>query len=76
MTTSIVAPLAGAGMLTVHQVYPYSLAANPPLRRVPIRRSEALAEGALRSRLIPVLHGLGVYILVPLLLILLVGEAG
>ncbi len=113
VTTSLVVPLAGAGILSVRQVFPYSLGANLgttvtaflaamalsepvalavalahflfnafgilvflPLRRLPISLAEALATGALRSRLVPVGYVVGVYILLPLLLILLLGEVG
>ena len=106
VTTSMVVPLAGAGLVTIRQVFPYALGANLgttvtallaalslsettalalalahfffnvfgialflPLARVPIAMAEALARASEKSRVVPVVYTLGVYILLPALLI-------
>jgi sodium-dependent phosphate cotransporter len=106
VTTSAVVPLAGAGILALERIYPYTLGANVgttvtamlaalslgepvgiavalahlgfnilgiavflPLRRLPIGSARWLAAQANRSRAIPILFLLGVYYVIPLLLI-------
>lgn len=111
ITTSMVVPLVGAGILTVEAVFPYTLGANVgttvtamlaslatgnlaavtvafahlffnltgiglvyPVRLVrfiPIRLAKALARLASRNRLYAVVYIVGVFYLVPLILILL-----
>ncbi len=115
VTTSLVVPLAGAGLVTLVQIFPYSLGANlgttvtaflaalslgDPLalavaiahfffnilgiaiiypikfiRNIPLRLAQLLASGAVRWKLLPVVYVLGVYVLVPILLLWLIGEA-
>ncbi len=111
VTTSLVVPLAAAGLLSLRQIFPYTLGANLgttvtallaalalpetvglavalahlgfnllgtaiflPLGRLPIALAQKLADGAVRSRAIPVAYVLGVYVLLPLVLIWLCGE--
>lgn len=106
ITTSLIVPLAGSGVLSLVQVFPYTLGANLgttatamlaslatgsqagvaiaiahmlfnlfgiavffPLRQIPIRLSQKLAELALKSKLIPIaLIGIFFFV-IPLLLI-------
>lgn len=113
VTTSMIVPLAGAGILTLAQVYPYTLGANVgttitallaslavtsnfkaavavalshclfnvfgicaitafrPIRVLPMRLAEALANASRRRRWIPVVYVLVAFFLVPALLIFL-----
>lgn len=113
VTTSMVVPLAGAGVLTLVQIYPYTLGANVgttitamlaslaapenfqaavavalshllfnifgicavttfrPIRVLPMRLAEKLAEMGSRRRWVPVVYVLVAFFLVPLLLIFL-----
>jgi solute carrier family 34 (sodium-dependent phosphate cotransporter) len=113
VTTSLVVPLVGAGVLTLIQVFPYTLGANigttitanlaalatgspaaitvafahllfnvigvliiwpwAPIRHIPIRLANALAETAARNRLIPVVYVVTVFYLLPLAVIILEG---
>ncbi len=116
VTTSLAVPLAGAGLVTLSQIFPFTLGANvgttitaflaalslgqpiglavalahllfnilgigllypiEKVRRIPMKVSEMLAEGAIRSKLFPVFFVLGTYIILPLALIWLSGELG
>ncbi|MFH1532743.1 MAG: Na/Pi symporter [Pseudomonadota bacterium] len=106
VTTSIVVPLAGAGLVTIQQVFPFTLGANIgttvtallaalasgsmaglsvalahllfnvfgillifPFRKVPIALAEAFADLALRSRAIPIVFIVGLYLVLPFLFI-------
>jgi len=113
VTTSMIVPLAGAGILTLAQVYPYTLGANVgttitallaslavtnnfkaavavalshflfnvfgicaitafrPIRVLPMRLAEALANASRRRRWLPVVYVLVAFFLVPALLIFL-----
>jgi sodium-dependent phosphate cotransporter len=113
VTTSMVIPLAGAGILTLRQIYPYTLGANVgttitallasfaatqdfqaavsvaishllfnvigiavitpfrPIRALPIRVAEGLAERSLNRRWLPLVYVLVVFFAIPGLLILL-----
>jgi sodium-dependent phosphate cotransporter len=113
ITTSLVVPLAGAGVLTLAQIYPYTLGANVgttitallaslaatehfhaavavalshlafnicgilvilplrPVRLLPIRLAEALADQAAVRRWIPFVFVIVVYFVIPLALIFL-----
>ena len=110
ITTSLAVPLAGAGILTLQQIFPMTLGANLgttitamlaalvtgseaavtvafahilfnafgiiiiwPARWVPIRLATALAEGAMRSRIVPFAYIGTVFFLIPLALIYLLG---
>ena len=110
ITTSLAVPLAGAGILTLQQIFPMTLGANLgttitamlaalvtgseaavtvafahilfnafgiiiiwPARWVPIRLATALAEGAMRSRMVPFAYIGTVFFLIPLALIYLLG---
>ena len=110
VTTSLMLPLAGAGILTIHQIFPYTLGSNVgttltamlaalstgtpvgiaaafshllfncigivlifPIRSVPIGMAIWFARLATRSKAIPLLFVFGVYILLPLGLLLLFG---
>ena len=110
ITTSLAVPLAGAGILTLHQIFPMTLGANIgttitamlaalvtgelsavtvafahvlfnvigiiliwPFRGIPIYLATALAESAIRSKLIPVGYIVLVFFLIPLALIYLMG---
>jgi sodium-dependent phosphate cotransporter len=113
VTTSMVIPLAGAGILSLKRIYPYTLGANVgttitallaslaatqnfqaavsvaishllfnvfgiaiitpirPLRELPIRMAEGLAERSLNRRWLPLVYVLVVFFAIPGLLILL-----
>jgi sodium-dependent phosphate cotransporter len=113
VTTSLAVPLAGAGILTLQRIYPYTLGANigttitallaslaatqdfnaavavavahllfnicgicvitpvRPLRQLPIRMAEGLADQAVRRRWVPVLYILVVFFMIPGLLVFL-----
>ena len=113
VTTSMVVPLAGAGILTLRQIYPYTLGANVgttitallaslaatvnfeaavavaishlmfnicgivcivplrPVRELPIRAAELLADSAARRKWVPLVYVLVVFFLIPGVLILL-----
>ena len=110
ITTSLVVPLAGAGILTLRQVFPMTLGANVgttitavlaalitadssavivafahvlfnlcgivviwPMRRLPMYMANAMANLALRSKLIPLVYVAAVFFLIPLALIYLMG---
>jgi solute carrier family 34 (sodium-dependent phosphate cotransporter) len=103
ITTSLVVPMAGAGILTLRQIFPYTLGANVgttvtaimaalatqnpasvaialvhlafnlagtlliwPMRELPVRMAEILAEFSLRSKLIPFAYVLLTFIALPL----------
>ena len=109
VTTSIVIPLAGAGIINIRQVFPYTLGANVgttitallaalssgdvtaltvalahflfnifgivllyPVRGLPIALAEWFSDLAIRNRAIPIAFILGLYIVIPFLLIVLV----
>jgi solute carrier family 34 (sodium-dependent phosphate cotransporter) len=116
VTTSLIVPLAGAGLVTLAQIFPYALGANlgttitaflaalslgepialavavahllfntlgilivfpiKAIRRIPLIIAEKLAEGAVRWRPLPFVYVLCLYVILPLLLIWLGGEAG
>lgn len=110
VTTSMVIPLAGAGIVNIRQVFPFTLGANVgttitailaalsagqlvgvavafahlffnilgilviyPFRRIPIGMAERFAHLATRHKAIPVLFVLGLYILIPMVLLLALG---
>jgi sodium-dependent phosphate cotransporter len=110
ITTSLAVPLAGAGILTLVQILPFTLGANVgttvtamlaslvtgnpaavtvalahllfnifgivlvwPIRRVPLFLAQKLAEGAIKSKLVPLLYVVIVFFLIPFILIYLVG---
>ncbi len=110
ITTSLAVPLAGAGILTLQQIFPMTLGANLgtpitamlaalvtgseaavtvafahvlfnafgiiiiwPARWVPIRLAMALAQGAMRSKIVPFAYIGTVFFLIPLALIYLLG---
>jgi sodium-dependent phosphate cotransporter len=111
-TTSLIVPLAGTGVFTIHQIYPFTLGSNigttitallaataivgpmantalaialvhlffnlfaialiygiPFTRNIPIYMAETIAELAQRNKLYVVAYILGVFFLIPLLLI-------
>jgi solute carrier family 34 (sodium-dependent phosphate cotransporter) len=109
VTTSIAIPLAGAGIINIRQIFPYTLGANVgttitallaalssgdvtaltvalahflfnvfgiimlyPFRKLPITLAEKFAELAMRNKAIPITFILGLYIVIPFLLIVLV----
>jgi len=109
VTTSIAIPLAGAGIINIRQIFPYTLGANVgttitallaalsagdvtaltvalahflfnvfgivllyPVRNLPIILAEKFAGLALRNKVIPIAFILGLYIVIPFLLIVLV----
>jgi len=114
VTTSLIVPLAGAGMVTLEQVFPYALGANlgttvtallaalslgepiglavalahllfngigialifplKAIRRLPLWLATNLANGAVRWKLLPVAYVLGLYLVLPIVLIWLGGE--
>lgn len=116
VTTSLAVPLAGAGLVTLRQIFPFTLGANigttitaflaalslgqpialavalahlffnligigllypvEKIRNIPLKIAETLAEAATRWKLVPIVYVLGVYIILPLALIWLSGEAG
>jgi sodium-dependent phosphate cotransporter len=110
ITTSLAVPLAGAGILTLAQIFPMTLGANVgttitailaalvtgevaaitvafahllfnitgimiqwPMKWLPIRLAETLANAAVRSKLIPLVYILVVFFVVPLIFIWIVG---
>ena len=110
ITTSLAVPLAGAGILTLRQIFPMTLGANVgttitamlaamvtgelsavtvalahvlfnvigiiviwPFRGLPIYLANALAESAIRSKLIPAAYIGFVFFLIPLALVYLMG---
>ena len=109
ITTSLVVPLAGAGVLSLRQIFPFTLGANigttvtalmasltgtvsaliaaishllfniigivviygiPFLREIPIYCAETIAEKAVKNKLVPVFYLVGIFVVVPLLIIL------
>jgi sodium-dependent phosphate cotransporter len=109
VTTSIAIPLAGAGIINIQQIFPYTLGANVgttvtallaalssgsvtaltvafahflfnvfgiaalyPAKKLPITLANRFAELAIRNRAIPIAFILGLYIVIPFLLIVLV----
>lgn len=109
VTTSIAIPLAGAGIINIRQIFPYTLGANVgttvtallaalsagdvtaltvalahflfnvfgivvlyPFRKLPITLATRFADLAVRNRAIPIAFILGLYIVIPFLLIVLV----
>jgi sodium-dependent phosphate cotransporter len=111
-TTSLIVPLAGTGVFTIHQIYPFTLGSNigttitallaataidgpmantalaialvhlffnlfaialiygiPFTRNIPVYMAETIAELAQRNKLYVVAYILGVFFLIPLLLI-------
>ena len=110
VTTSLIVPLAGAGLVSLRQVYPYTLGANIgttitallaslvtlnpsavgvafahlmfniygiaillPLQRLPIGIANWLSSIASRNRFVPVGIVLGVFFIIPIILIKLTG---
>ena len=110
VTTSMVIPLAGAGIVNIRQVFPFTLGANVgttitailaalsagqlvgvavafahlifnifgilaiyPFGRIPIGMAERFAHLATRHKAIPVAFVLGLYILIPMMLLLALG---
>ena len=110
ITTSLAVPMAGAGILTLRQIFPFTLGANIgttitamlaalvtnnitaitaafahllfnifgiiaiwPMRVVPIRLSELLADLAIRNRLIPVVYITVIFFVIPLSFIFMLG---
>jgi solute carrier family 34 (sodium-dependent phosphate cotransporter) len=108
VTTSIVIPLAGAGIINIRQVFPYTLGANVgttvtallaaassgnataltvaiahflfnifgivalyPFRKIPILLAEKFAVLATRSKFVPIIFILSLYIGIPVLLIVI-----
>jgi len=110
ITTSLVVPLAGAGVLSLRQIFPFTLGANigttvtallaaltgtvsaliaaishlffiifgiliiygiPPLRAIPLKLAEMIAEYSLKNKFIPVGYLLIVFVGIPLTIILL-----
>jgi len=106
ITTSLIIPLAGAGLLTLRQIFPYTLGANIgttitailaalvtanvsaivvsfahlifnvlgiilawPLKAIPINLAEGIAGLAVKNRWIPFGYIIGVFFLLPLLII-------
>jgi len=103
ITTSLVVPLAGAGILSLRQLFPFTLGANIgttvtamlaslvtanqfaitvafahllfnvfgillvwPIRHIPIRMAERLAEWASESKLIPLIYVATIFFILPL----------
>jgi len=117
-TTSFIVPMAGAGILSLKQVFPFTLGANigttvtallaslgapahadaalqvalvhllfnifgtaliygvPPLRRLPLLAAERLADMGVRSKLAAIAWVLGIYFVLPLMVIGLMKLAG
>ena len=109
ITTSLVVPLAGAGVLSLRQIFPFTLGANigttvtalaaltgtvsaliaaishlffnifgiliiygiPPLRAIPLKLAEMIAEYSLKNKFIPIGYLLIVFVGIPLTIILL-----
>ncbi len=109
VTTSLAVPLAGAGIITIYQVFPYTLGANAgttvtailaalstgspagigvafshllfnlagmlvfyfnPMKKIPINAALLFSEKATKSKVIPIIFILTIFILVPFLIIL------
>ena len=112
ITTSLVVPLAGAGVLSLRQIFPFTLGANigttvtaflaaltgtvaaliaaishllfnifgiliiygfPPLRAIPLKLADMIAEYSLKNKFIPIGYLLIVFVAIPLTIILLGG---
>jgi len=85
VTTSIVIPLAGAGILTIHQIIAVAVAFAHllfniigiallyPFKRIPIACAQWLARLTLRSQVIPILYIVVLFFVIPLLLIWITG---
>jgi len=110
ITTSLVVPLAGAGVLSLRQIFPFTLGANigttvtaflaaitgtvaaliaaishllfnifgiliiyglPPLRAIPLKLADMIAEYSLKNKFIPIGYLLIVFVAIPLTIILL-----
>ena len=112
ITTSVIVPLAGAGVLSLRQIFPFTLGANigttitsimaalvlnpiamvvafshllfnvlaiviiypiKPLRAIPLRCAEKIAELSVKNKMIPLLYLGIVFVLIPITIILLGG---
>ena len=112
ITTSLVVPLAGAGVLSLRQIFPFTLGANigttitallaaltgtvsaliaaishllfnifgiliiyglPPLRAIPLKLAEMIAEYSMKNKLLPIAYLLVVFVALPLTIILMGG---
>jgi len=112
ITTSVIVPLAGAGVLSLRQIFPFTLGANigttvtslmaalvlnpvamvvafshllfnilgiviiypiKPIRAIPLKCAEKIAELSVKNKLIPILYLAVVFVLIPLTIILLGG---
>ena len=112
ITTSVIVPLAGAGVLSLRQIFPFTLGANigttitsimaalvlnpiamvvafshllfnvlaiviiypiKPLRDIPLRCAEKIAELSVKNKMIPLLYLGIVFVLIPITIILLGG---
>ena len=112
ITTSVIVPLAGAGVLSLRQIFPFTLGANigttvtsimaalvlnplamvvafshllfnilgilalytiEPIRNIPLKCAETIAELSMKNKLIPILYLAIVFVLIPLIIILLGG---
>lgn len=111
ITTSVMIPLVAAGIVTLEQVFPFTIGANigttvtaliaalstgsvaavtvafshllfnlagtlavfvpPPIRRIPIAAARALGRLTVRNRLYAIVYVVGLFFLLPLLLIIL-----
>lgn len=111
VTTSLIIPLAGAGILRLSQIFPYTMGANvgttvtamlaalatgkpeavtvsfahllfnvfgilfiwpvPPIRQIPIRLAEGMAELSVRNRSVALLYILLIFFIIPLVLIVI-----
>ena len=113
ITTSLIVPLAGAGVLSLRQIFPFTLGANigttvtallaaltgtvsaliaaishllfnifgiliiygtPPLRAIPLKLAEMIAEYSVKNKLFPIAYLLIVFVAIPLIIILLGGQ--
>jgi sodium-dependent phosphate cotransporter len=110
ITTSLIVPLAGAGVLSLRQIFPFTLGANigttvtallatltgtvsalvaaishllfnifgiliiygiPPLRAIPLKLAETIANYSVKNKFIPVGYLLIVFVVIPLTIILM-----
>ena len=112
ITTSVIVPLAGAGVLSLRQIFPFTLGANigttitsimaalvlnpiamvvafshllfniigilgiytfEPIRNIPLKCAETIAELSMKNKLIPILYLAIVFVLIPITIILIGG---
>ena len=112
ITTSVIVPLAGAGVLSLRQIFPFTLGANigttvtsimaalvlnpiamvvafshllfnilgivliypfKPIRDIPLKCAETIAELSMKNKLIPLLYLAIVFVLIPITIILIGG---